>query len=342
MTILCAGHDDPFGRNEQPIATVTYVTGELFAFAALLMFSVGMITTRVGSGKLNVNTGFMIAISVNIAFAAILFGGQIALRGEIPRWDWLGFLIFVVAGGFSTYLGRWFLYEAIAKLGPAKTSAFQVTSPLFTMVIAWIVLGERLEAMTLGAMAVALAGLVLVSAPPKPSPGTGADAATAAGTRRRAPASPWRRGLRALSGPGALLGVGSSAAYAIGNVLRGYAIRQWDEVILGGLLGALAAMMLQLMFGSGNVEAWRSMRTADRTGILLFAASGMLTISGQMCVIAALRHTPVAIVALITLCTPLLVFPMSYFLLKNEEGINARTVTGGLLTLAGIALIIVR
>ena len=49
---------------------------------------------------------------------------------------------------------------------------------------------------------------------------------------------------------------------------------------------------------------------------------------------------PVSVVALITLCTPLLVFPASYFLLKNDEGINPRTVVGAALTLAGIAMII--
>jgi len=45
-------------------------------------------------------------------------------------------------------------------------------------------------------------------------------------------------------------------------------------------------------------------------------------------------------VALITLCTPLVVFPVSYFFLGNDEGINVRTLLGAALTLSGIGLIV--
>jgi drug/metabolite transporter (DMT)-like permease len=83
-------------------------------------------------------------------------------------------------------------------------------------------------------------------------------------------------------------------------------------------------------------------RTSDRRGVLMFAISGMLTISAQMCVIAAMRYAPVAVVALITLCTPLIVFPLSYFLLKNQERIGAITLAGGALVLAGIAVLILQ
>ena len=66
----------------------------------------------------------------------------------------------------------------------------------------------------------------------------------------------------------------------------------------------------------------------------------MLTIGGQLLTVAAMAFTPVAVVSLITLCTPLVVFPVSYFLLGNEEGIGWRTVAGGLLTLGGIAAVV--
>jgi drug/metabolite transporter (DMT)-like permease len=55
-----------------------------------------------------------------------------------------------------------------------------------------------------------------------------------------------------------------------------------------------------------------------------------------------LRYVPVAVVALITLCTPLVVFPLSYFMLRNQEQITIRTLAGGALTLAGIAVLVLR
>lgn len=79
--------------------------------------------------------------------------------------------MFVLAGLFSTYFGRWFMLESIARLGAARTSVFQVTSPLFTVIIAWAFLGERLgllknhEGMsgrTVVGAALALAGIAII------------------------------------------------------------------------------------------------------------------------------------------------------------------------------------
>lgn len=311
--------------------------GELLAFAALAMFSANIILTRVAAARLSLNAGFLIVVSVNIAFAALLFGVQQATRHDTLRWDSQGVVLFALAGLFATYLGRWFIMESIARLGPAKASAFQVSSPLFTFMIAWLFLDERLSAAAILAMALTAAGLLLVSLSGlQPGAAAGAGlAGTRTGRVHRAKASlqTWLRS-------GVVLAVGSSAAYAVGNVLRGAAIRQWKEAVLGALIGALAGIALHFVFGTDHVKVLRSLRSADRIGVVLFAFSGVLTISAQMCVIVAMGDTPVAVVALITLCTPLLVFPLSYFLLKNDEGINGRTLMGAVLTLVGISAII--
>jgi drug/metabolite transporter (DMT)-like permease len=128
----------------------------------------------------------------------------------------------------------------------------------------------------------------------------------------------------------------------VGNVLRGAGSRRWDEPVLGALLGAIAAILLQLALTRDNARNWRTLREADRVGILLFAVSGAMTITAQMCVISAMGYLPVAVVALITLCTPMLVLPMSYFLLGNQEGITARTLFGGALVLGGIGFLVLR
>jgi drug/metabolite transporter (DMT)-like permease len=40
--------------------------------------------------------------------------------------------------------------------------------------------------------------------------------------------------------------------------------------------------------------------------------------------------------------TPLVIFPVSVFLLKNREQLSGRTLTGALIVLCGIALLAVR
>lgn len=309
--------------------------GELLALAALVLFSTNIIVTRLGSSRLPLAAGYLVSVSFNIAFSALLFGIELALRKAPWHWDSYGVLLFALAGGFSTYLGRWFIFEAIARLGPAKASAFQVSSPLFTFIIAWIFLGERLSALAVIAMLLTALGLLLVSLSNRRAGATDPTAAVRGSARRRA-----RAGLAALWRSGVLIGVGSSAAYAVGNVLRGAAVRQWNEPVFGALVGAVAGIGLHFVFGSDHRSVIRGLYRASRAGLLLFAIGGIVTISAQVLVISAMNVTPVAVVALITLCTPLVVFPVSYFLLGNDEGINGGTLVGALLTLAGIATII--
>jgi len=141
---------------------------------------------------------------------------------------------------------------------------------------------------------------------------------------------------------GVALGVGSALAYGLGNVLRGVGIVRWDEAAAGALLGAIAGLALQLVVSAGIGATLAALRRADRRGVALYAVIGCTTIVAQVFTIAAMAHAPVALVALITLCTPLVVFPASYLLLGNEEGITGRAVFGALLALAGIAAIVLR
>jgi drug/metabolite transporter (DMT)-like permease len=76
--------------------------------------------------------------------------------------------------------------------------------------------------------------------------------------------------------------------------------------------------------------------------MLLYVISGVLTISAQICSIWSLRYIPVSLSNLITLCTPLLVIPGSYFLFRNSEGMTYRTWLGAAMTIAGIAMILLQ
>jgi drug/metabolite transporter (DMT)-like permease len=108
------------------------------------------------------------------------------------------------------------------------------------------------------------------------------------------------------------------------------------------MLGALAARGLQLVFGARGAARLSRIRSAHGAGVGLYALGGVLTISAQMCMIASMRYIPVAITTVITLCTPLVVMPVSYFALRNQERIGTRTLFGAALTMAGMAIVVLR
>lgn len=308
------------------------MTGELLALAAMTMFASNILITKAASARLDVGIGFVISIVVNLAFATLVFAVELALRPEPLRWDALGVAMFMLAGVSATYLGRWFFFEAIARLGSARASLFHVSSPAFTAVIAWLALGEALGFATVLAIAATILGLLLITVPVGVLRFSAAPAGSAA-------AAAFGRGWRAIARSGLLIGSGATIAYSVGNVLRGASVRQWNEPVAGAMLGAAAALALQLLIGSrrGTIDA---LRAADRRGVRLYAIGGVLTISAQMCMIASMRYIPVAIATVITLCTPLVVMPFSYLVMRNEERIGLRTLAGAALTMAGMAIVV--
>ena len=232
------------------------MTGELLAFAAMVMFATNILVTKAASNRLDVGTGFVISVAVNLLFAALVFAVDTrAAQRDLPAGTSTALLLFMLAGACATYLGRWFFFEAIARLGPAKASLFHVSSPAFTAIIAWLFLGETLPLSTVLAIVATIVGLFLVSTPPgalramssvRRSRGPHAEGAARAGKRGWRPASP------SASAP--------RFAYSVGNVFRGASVRQWNEPVAGAMLGAVAALALHLVIGSGHRRSSRELR----------------------------------------------------------------------------------
>jgi drug/metabolite transporter, DME family len=127
-------------------------------------------------------------------------------------------------------------------------------------------------------------------------------------------------------------------SYAVGNVLRALAVRDWNEPVLGVLVGAVAGRTAYVLLGPEAGGFPSKLKRANRTSLYLYAISGVLTILAQACMVAAIWHSPVSIVTLITLSTPVLVTSLGYS--KNRERIVPRTVVGSAAILAGIATIL--
>lgn len=316
--------------------------GEFIAICALIMFSVNVIITKVASSRLDLNTGFLISISVNVLFSGLVLAILFLIGGHNMEFHALGFFMFVLSGLFASYLGRYLYFDSIAKLGPSKASTFMVSNPLFTVVFSWLFLSERLHALELAALFLVLIGLFVVSYVPtndrssELSKLNGLDRLS--GLRGLVSLSRLR-GLSRLAQPGVMLALMGSICYALGNITRGTAIQDWNEPVMGGFLGALTGLVLQLLLNKKTRTFLIDLRAADKRGVWLYGISGVLTISAQIGHIAAMHYIPVSIATLITNSQPLLVIPLSYFLLKNQEGINVRTIAGSLLVLVGIGVI---
>ncbi len=297
--------------------------GVTYALLAMVFFAANIVITRYALARLPVEAGFFIVLATNILFPSALFAVEVTLRAAPWAWDWSGAGMFALAGVIGTFLGRRMLFDTVRLLGPSRASVFHSTAPAFALVAAWLLADELLGLYELALMAVVWLGLWF----------TQPRAGTAAGVIPLSPANV-RRGL--------IVGVFTVAGFGFGNVLRGLAMRGWDEAVFGTLLSALAALVCQVI----ATRDWRKigalLRGAERNTVWLYIGCGVFTSLGSIFVALAMNHIEIALAVLVVHTTPLVIFPVSVFILKNREELTPRTLIGALLVLSGISLLAFR
>jgi drug/metabolite transporter (DMT)-like permease len=229
--------------------------------------------------------------------------------------------LFAVAGVVGTFLGRRLLFETVRLLGPSRASVFHSSAPAFALLGAWLLAGERLGAYDLALVAVVWLGLWFTQA----RPGIGSP---------QVASEVWRKGM--------IAGLLTVAGFGFGNVLRGLAMREWSEALLGTVLATLAALAFQIAATRDWGRIGAQLRAADRTAIGLYVACGVATSLGSIFVTLAMTYMEIGLAVLVVHTTPLVIFPVSVFVLGSREELMPRTIFGALLVLAGITLLAIR
>jgi len=294
--------------------------GIAYALLAMLCFATNIVITRYAVVRLPVEAGFFVVLATNVLFPAALFAAELGVRAAPYAWDWKGAGLFAIGGVIGTFLGRRFLFDAVKLLGPSRASVFHSTSPAFALIGAWLLAGEVLGAYEIALMAVVWVGLWFTQ------PRGGSLHSSAPEVLRR----------------GFIAGLLTVAGFGFGNVLRGLAMRAWDEAALGTVIASLAALACQFAVTRNWARIRAQLRGADRQAILLYIGCGVFTSLGSIFISLAMTRIEIALAVLVVHTTPLVIFPVSVFLLKNREELTPRTVGGALLVLAGIAFLALR
>lgn len=297
--------------------------GVTFALFAMVFFASNILLTRYAVQRLPVEAGFLIVLATNVLFPLAVFPFELAAREPGFAWSWSGTGLFALGGVVGTFLGRRFLFDTVQLLGPARASVFHSTAPAFALVGAWLLADERLGWYEIGLMVVVWAGLWLTQ------PRAGKSAAL-----RQVDAATARMGF--------IAGLLTVAGFGFGNVLRGLATRHWNEVVVGTVIASVAALLCQVVATRNWTRIRAQIAGADRGAWGLYIACGVTTSLGSIFVSAAMLKIEIALATLVVHTTPLVIFPVSVFILKNREELTGRTVTGALLVLAGIALLLFR
>ena len=313
-----------------PALSHDVLRGVTLAFVAMAIYGACMVTVAAAAKGMSSGPGSLLAAAAGVPVGIIIVlmhwaGGQ---GVSVPTvWS---VVAFALAGICSTYLGRWLVFKSIERLGPSGSAGLQSISPLITAAFGWIFLGEVIGTVGFVGIALGIAGLLAMS--------IGIDRSQ---RKTVLPTLAMRAGSRrGFISATLLIGVGSAAAYSLSHVFRASGVRQWNEALLGALIGAVAGLLVLALANYRLMREYVRQVRANPRAARVYLGVGGFQFLAQALVIASMKYIPASMAALISMCTPLVVLPVSYFALRNDERLSWVTVLGIAITLAGITLVV--
>lgn len=314
--------------------------GELAALATVVCWTLSAFSFELAGraiGSMAVNwLRLLLALAMLCVLGALLRGRAWPSDADAHAWVWLS-----VSGLVGFAFGDLCLFRAFLELGTRLASLVMSLAPPLTAVIGWLVLGETLGAVEIGAIALTVGGVALAvserdagarsksapeseSALPSAAPSEPPSAAVGASTGQR--------------GKGLLLAVGGAFGQALGLVLSKFGMGEYSALaatqirVLAGLLG------LSLVFSAWRLwpRLWAARGSARG---LSFTTLGAVTgpVLGVTLSLYAVQHTETGVAASIMATVPILAIPISAVL--YGERITARGVLGAFVAVVGVILL---
>ena len=270
-------------------------------------FGVALVTGRIGLRSIDARSG----AAVSIPTATLLFALASPFMFDATDFSATAALWFAVVGLFFPATVTLLTFRSNETLGPTITGAVSGTAPLFALLAAGLLLGERIPVSAAVASAAIVVGVALIS---------------------------WKQNAVR---PGF---VGWALLWPIcGALVRGFAqagakagLLLWPNPFAAGLISY--SVSTATVIGVNQVGRLQRPRLTKR-GVAWFAATGVLNGGAVLLMYAALNAAPVSLVAPVVATYPLITALVSALVLR-EEALSLRMAAGvGATVLAIIYLV---
>lgn len=282
--------------------------GIALALGAAGFFGLGLVLTQIGLREVSPLRGASISVPTSAGIFALLSPLLIDVAGIHAG----SVLLFALAGCLFPATVTLLTFEANRRIGPHLTGALGNLTPLFAVLIAFIVLGEVPRSGQLLGIAVIIGGVLLLV--------------------RRPPGTPGRLAAWAIALP-------ICAAFIRGLVqpVVKLGLETWPSPFAAALIGYLVSTLVVL--GAGTLEKESTTPRLQGRGWLWFCAIGTCNGLAVLSMYAALARGPVSLVAPLAACYPLATLLFSRLLL-GSTGLGRRTLAGVATTVLGVALLL--
>jgi len=243
----------------------------------------------------------------------VVMGSLIPVGATPEQWLWLG-----LSGIIGLALGDAFLFQAYVHIGARLTTVIMALDPVFSALIAWIWLGEKLTPVEIIGILITVFGVGWVVM-----------------EQRNGQGSHTRKDLIL----GILCGIGAVLGQAIGFVLSKKGLANNFSPLSGVLMRIVVAtsVMWILALFSGKMKETVKGFTEPSVRNNILAGSVLGPCLGVWLSMVAVQLIPVGIASTIMATRPILMLPLSKIIYK--EDISMRAIIGTVIALIGVSVI---
>jgi len=270
---------------------------------------------RMGSMVLN-----RLRITVAATFLVLTL---LALRGAVwPTWATGPQIALLALSGLIGFVfGDTYYFRALVILGPGRAALLASLSPLFTLAIAWPLLGEVPGPKVLLGVALTVGGVALV-------------------LRERSIRE--HAHVEGSVVTGVIAGVLSALGQSVGYVISKIALRSGLDPLSATVIRVTAAMVgIWTLAAARGDAAGTFAALRDRTASLFMVGGAFCgPFLGVTLSLYALEHIEAGVAASITACYPLLTILLS--MRFHGEKFSLRSIAGAVATIAGVMVLVRR
>lgn len=296
----------------QSAATQYELLGYLAALGSAAAWAVGSILFR----KIGEVASPVAMNLVKCMIGAVLLAAALALSGGMEAMDGRTWLVLGVSGLLGIAVGDTFFFEALVRLGPRLTVLLGVIGPVLTIVLAVLLLDERITAAKWFGVALVLLGVNIVLWTDAPA----------------------EKGLRGEWLSGVVYALLAAVCMSLGIVAAKVGVAE-HSALQGTLVRVLFAGAGLALWGAGRRElgAWLSPFKGLRLLRLISLAVFVVIFGGFWLSLVALQYAQATVATILNSMEPIFVLPLVAVVFK--EKVPRAGIAGAIIAVLGVSFI---
>ena len=287
-------------------------TGIFYAIVAGLFWGISPVLVKRGLVHADVSAATLYqqaTILATLLVAALVEGELFA--GIIPP---LAMAVFACTGVVGAYLGRTLFVKTVDQIGASRAQSLNNSSPLITVLLAVLFLGEPLTlAVLLGVMLI-ISGVFFIAEPRPKDEGSG--------------------GRKILT----FTSIMATVCYGIVPVLKKFGTENGGTPVMGALVMHATGLLLLVTLGSLLKVEFKPERIAS-SSVVCFVSAGFFYAIGSIMTLKALTYAPASVAAPVWSAQPIVSFFLAKSILKGIEAVSWRDGVAALLVVCGVLVL---